>query len=293
MTATTPSVFAIDAKTRLCALLGNPVEHSMSPAIHNAAFRERSLNYVYLAFRVEKVKEAIDGIRGLGLAGLSVTIPHKVAVIPFLDEVEPIAQGIGAVNTIVVDESGKLIGTNTDGLGALKALQEAQTPLDDAPVVLIGSGGAARAIAFTLICQAPIRSLTICGIEPDQIAKLAGELNALNRAPVRTLSMEDTALAALLEEARVLINTSPIGMSPNIDACPIPSSLLHSELTVFDVVYNPLKTRLLREAENKGCRIVPGVEMFIQQAVAQFELWTGQSAPVAIMRRVVLDRLKG
>lgn len=293
MTAPSPSVFAIDAKTRLCALLGNPVEHSMSPAIHNAAFRERGLNYIYLAFRVERIEKAIEGVRGLGLAGLSVTIPHKVAVIPFLDRIEPIAQGIGAVNTIVADESGGLTGTNTDGLGALKALEDAQTPLEDAPVVLIGSGGAARAIAFTLVTQSQIRALSICGIEPEQVTLLAGELSALNRAPVRALSMEEEILAPFIEEARVLINASPVGMSPHIESLPIPSSLLHPELTVFDVVYNPLKTRLLRDAEAEGCRIVPGVEMFIQQAVAQFELWTGQSAPVQTMRRVVLDHLKG
>lgn len=283
----------INAKTELCALIGDPVGHSLSPAIHNAAFQRCGLNLVYLAFCVKNVEQAIGGVRGLGIRGLSVTIPHKVAVMPFLDGLDSSAEHIGAVNTIVVDEKKQLIGYNTDGVGALKALEASGTKLQGARVLLIGSGGAARAIAFTLALQGNIASLTIAGVEMDQLERLATDVASRSNISIQGIRGDEAHYQAELAQTDILINASPLGMSPRVDATPVPSQLLHTGLTVFDIVYNPLKTRLLQEAEALGCKVVPGVEMFVQQAVAQFELWTRTSAPVELMRQVVLSSLQG
>lgn len=284
----------IDAKTRVCAVIGNPVRHSLSPAIHNAAFQETGQNFVYVAYEVEpeNVGQAIAGVRGFGMKGLSVTIPHKVAVMEFLDELDPVAAGIGAVNTVVRDDDGRLLGYNTDASGSLAALRSAGAPLEGSRVVLVGSGGAARAIAFALVDQAPIASLTITDVDPKQRESLASDLKALGKVPVETAPAEESTYAREVPAAQVLINASPLGMSPKTERTPVDAEYLHAGLTVFDAVYNPLRTRLLCEAEAAGCRIVPGAEMFIQQAVAQFEHWTGVDAPVEVMRRVVLDALK-
>jgi len=281
----------IDAKTEVCAVIGDPIEHSLSPAIHNAAFAEKGLNRVYVAFQVKDVERAIAGVRGLRLGGLSVTIPHKTSVIRHLDALDPTAENIGAVNTVVVESDGRLVGYNTDGTGALKALQSAGAPLEGADVLLVGSGGAARGIAFTLATQARLSSLTITGVVESQLIQLVSELKAKTRLPVERLPANQETYEERIPQTQILINASPIGMSPRIDETPVPPQLLPPGLTVFDIVYNPLKTRLLSEAEIKGCRTVAGVEMFVWQAVTQFELWTREEAPVEVMRQVVLDAL--
>lgn len=282
----------INARTRVCAVIGDPIEHSLSPPMHNAAFAAQGLNFVYVAFRVKHVRQAMEGMRGLGLHGLSVTIPHKSALLPYLDVVDPIAEHIGAVNTVVSQEDGRLAGYNTDGVGARKALEAAGVNLEGAAVVLIGSGGAARAVAFTLATEAAIGSLTIAGVEEAQRDGLVNDLRARTGVAVEGILSSPEAYRRCLPGCRILINASPIGMSPKVEDIPVPVDLLSPHLTVFDIVYNPLQTRLLREAEAKGCRTVPGVEMFLWQAAAQFELWTKAQAPLEIMRRVVLDALE-
>ncbi|HET7058430.1 MAG TPA: shikimate dehydrogenase [Nitrospiraceae bacterium] len=280
----------INAHTQLCGVLGNPVEHSLSPAIHNAAFQKLGLNYVYLAFRVEDLDGAIRGLRALGnVRGFSVTIPHKVAVVPFLDEVEPTARHIGSVNTIVV-ENEKLLGYNTDGSGALRALTDAGVALKGQRVLVVGSGGAARAIAFALAGKADIDRLTILGIEDTERRHLANDLRAKTAVSVADAHLDDATLADVIKDSHVLLHCTPLGMSPNIDRTCVPAGLLHSSLTVMDIVYNPLETRLLREAKAAGCRTIRGLDMFLNQAVAQFELWTQQSAPADVMRTVLESR---
>jgi shikimate dehydrogenase len=280
----------INAHTQLCGVLGNPVEHSLSPAIHNAAFQKLGLNYVYLAFRVEDLDGAIRGLRALGnVRGFSVTIPHKVAVVPFLDEVEPTAKHIGSVNTIVV-ENEKLLGYNTDGSGALRALTDAGVALKGQRVLIVGSGGAARAIAFALAGKADIDWLTILGIEDTERRQLADDLRAKTAVSVTDAHLDDATLADVIKDSHVLLHCTPLGMSPNIDRTCVPAGLLHSSLTVMDIVYNPLETRLLREAKAAGCRTIRGLDMFLNQAVAQFELWTQQSAPADVMRTVLESR---
>ena len=279
----------INAETKLCGVIGNPVEHSLSPAIHNAAFQKLQLNYVYLAFKVEDLAAAIPGLRALGNArGFSITIPHKVAVLPYLDEIEPTAAQIGSVNTIVV-EKGRLIGHNTDASGALRALQGARTDLQGERVLMLGSGGAARAIAFAL-ATANIAGLTILGIDAAERSRLSADLKAKTSLAVEEGPLQEGAIEAALQDHRVLLHCTPIGMSPRHDASCVPARLLHAPLTVMDIVYNPLETKLLRDAKAAGCRTIRGIEMFLNQAVAQFELWTQHPAPSDVMRAVLESR---
>ncbi len=277
----------IDAKTRLCALIGNPVEHSLSPAIHNAAFQHLGLNYAYVAFQVEDVEGALRGIRALtGIRGVSVTIPHKVAVLPHLDEVAPTARNIGAVNTIVSDR-GRLTGYNTDATGALAALHAGNAPVDGARVLVLGSGGAARAIAFALCMDAKASDVTILAVIDQERDQLVRDLRDKTGSAVSGFQLSPDTLAKHIPDVQTMIHCTPVGMSPNREETCVPAALLASHLTVMDVVYNPLETRLLADARRAGCRTVRGLEMFLHQAVGQFELWTQQSAPVDIMRSVL------
>jgi len=277
----------IDARTQFCGVIGNPVGHSLSPAIHNAAFRKLGLNFIYLAWQVERIGDAIKGLRALGnFRGASVTIPHKVAAIPFLDHVEMTAQRIGAINTIVA-EKGELTGYNTDATGALRALKEGGAELKDRHVVIIGSGGAARAIAFALAVESGVKQLTLLGIDDPERTNLAQDIRSQASLTVEDFHLDETILRRVLPDAHVLIHCTPVGMSPNTDAACIPSSLLHADLSVMDIVYNPLETRLLKDAKRAGCRTISGLEMFLNQAVTQFEFWTNQPAPVDVMRTVL------
>jgi shikimate dehydrogenase len=280
----------INAHTQFCGVIGNPVEHSLSPAIHNAAFQKLGLNFLYLAFRVEAIGDAIKGLRALGnFRGASVTIPHKVAAVPFLDSVEPTARHIGAINTIVA-AGGILTGYNTDGTGALRALREGSVALKGRRVVMLGSGGAARAIAFALGSETGIERLTILGIDGQERTALARDLQSKTGMTVQDLPLDEGTLRKLLSAAHVLIHCTPMGMSPKVHETPVPSTLLHAGLTVMDIVYNPRDTRLLKEAKAAGCRVIPGLEMFLHQAAAQFELWTNQAAPTDVMRAVLESR---
>jgi shikimate dehydrogenase len=280
----------INAHTQFCGVIGNPVEHSLSPAIHNAAFQKLGLNFVYLAFRVKAIGDAIKGLRSLGnFRGASVTIPHKVASVPFLDSVETIARHIGAINTIVAAD-GVLTGYNTDATGALRALREGGVTLKGRQVLVLGSGGAARAIAFALGREAGINRLTILGIDDRERTDLARDLQSKTGMVVQESSLDESTLQQFLPNAHVLIHCTPIGMSPNVQETSVPAVLLHAGLTVMDIVYNPRDTQLLKDAKAAGCRTIPGFEMFLHQAVAQFELWTNQIAPVDVMRSVLESR---
>jgi len=280
----------INTATQFCGVIGNPIEHSLSPAIHNAAFQKLALNFVYLAWKVDRIGDAVRGLRALGnFRGASVTIPHKVAVLPFLDEVDTTARHIGAVNTIVAEE-GQLLGMNTDATGALRALREGNAPLKGASVVIVGSGGAARAIAFALAAEAEVRRLHLMGIEVDERRNLAMDLRDKTGVSVEEEDLDEGRLKNVLSEARVLIHCTPVGMAPKIGRSCIPAKFLHRELIVMDVVYNPRETQLLIEARTAGCRTISGLEMFLYQAVAQFERWTGRSAPIQVMRAVLESR---
>jgi shikimate dehydrogenase len=254
----------------LFAVFGNPVVHSLSPVMHNAAFAATGFNGVYAAIRVKDIRMAVAGVRSLGLRGISITLPHKESVIPCLDYIDPAARRIKAVNTIVNDD-GFLKGYNTDWSGALQALED-KIPIAGRQVGVIGAGGAARAVAFGVLSGGG--KVTLFNRSKEKGEVLAAELG------VEFRSLAEFAA----DRIEILVNTTPAGMTPQTDECPVPREKLRPGLVVMDIVYNPLKTRLLREAEAAGCVTIDGLSMFVYQGTRQFELWTGISAPMDIMR---------
>jgi len=278
-----------DSNSKLYCIIGNPVRHSMSPQAHNAAFAKCGVNAVYVAFEVSDVEGAVRGIRALGISGASVTIPHKIAVIPLLDEIEEPAKMIGAVNTIV-NENGRLIGLNTDGPSAVKALKDAGIKIKGRKVVIIGSGGAARAVSFTLAFREKVGEITVLGIVADEMKKLVRDLTRKTGVSAQgiMLNRKEKEAKKVVGAADIVINASPVGMHPHEGETPIPIECIRPNTAVFDVVYNPLETRFIRQAAARGCRTVLGVEMFLNQAVLQFERWTGKPAPIKLMRRIVV-----
>ena len=279
----------IDGSTRLYGLLGDPVEHSLSPCMHNAAFHQRGLNYVYLAFRVEagNLAPAIQAVRTLGLHGVNITMPHKTGVLPLLDEIHPEALMIGAVNTIV-NTDGKLTGFNTDAGGFARLLARDGMALQCKKAVLLGSGGAARAIGFALAeLGAPITILNRAGNLPRAV-KLAEELVKYYKIKAHALELCPSNLSKVLDRATLLVNTTSCGMNPNPEQTPVPAEMLLPTLTVADIVYQPTPTRLLREAATAGCRTINGLEMLAAQAELSFELWTGTPPPPGLMLAAVI-----
>ncbi|MBL0387330.1 shikimate dehydrogenase [Tumebacillus sp. ITR2] len=273
-----------DSPTRLTGLFGHPVAHSKSPQMHNAAFAHLGLQYVYLAFDVlpEQIGAAVRSISALGLRGVNVTIPHKVAVIPYLDELSIAAQRIGAVNTIV-NEDGRLIGHNTDGIGYLAALRE-ETGFQAAGrrVLLIGAGGAARAVATQLALDGA-EQVTLAVRNVAKAAELLSSLSDITRADAVTL--ED--ISAQVAEYDLVVNTTPVGMHPHVEEMPLDPTLLRPGQWVSDLIYNPRQTRFLQEAQALGCLVSGGLGMFIHQGAEAFRLWTGVSAPTDVMRKTV------
>ena len=268
----------IDAETQLYGVIGNPVRHSLSPVIHNGAFQRMGLNAAYLAFEVRNLEEAVSGIKALGIRGVSVTIPFKTQIIPFLDQLDEVAGKIRAVNTIR-QEGGKLVGYNTDWSGALGALEE-KVDLKGKRIYLLGTGGAARAIAFGLKergCQ-----VFIGGRSPKKAAALAEELGMVHRS---------FPFAGRLD-ADVLVNASSAGMSPNDEESPVPKEALRKEMMVMDIVYKPLKTKLLREAEERGCQTIDGLEMLARQGAVQIEIWTGRKPEIGEIKEDLRRELK-
>ncbi len=266
-------------------LLGWPVAHSRSPAMHNAAFEALGLNWRYLLLPVapEDVGDAVRGLRALRFAGANVTVPHKQAVMSFLDEVTLEAQAIGAVNTIV-NRKGRLVGYNTDALGFLRALREAGFEPRGCRAVVLGAGGAARAIVYALLGARA--TVTVANRTVEKAHRLADELGRLFGARVSVMSLHASrALARALAEADLLVNATSVGMAPHADACPLPADVpIPPSLTVYDAVYNPRETMLLQLARRAGARAVDGLGMLLHQGAVAFELWTGVKAPVEVMR---------
>jgi len=283
----------VSGKTRICGLIGDPVEHSMSPAMQNAAFRELGLDYVYVPFHVKSAElgQAIAGMRALNIRGLNVTVPHKVAVVQFLDKLDPLAEKIGAVNTIVNDD-GVLTGYNTDATGFLQALLEREIEPAGKRAVILGAGGAARAIAFILAERGATLLILNRALELDWAEELAQRLSATFNKKVKALELNRENLMPALDKADILVNATSVGMSPKADETPLPAGLLRPGLIVYDIVYNPVKTRLLREAEAVGASTISGVDMLVWQGALAFEKWTGRKAPVELMKRETVRLLK-
>ncbi|GAI98066.1 unnamed protein product, partial [marine sediment metagenome] len=261
------------------------------PVMHNAAFKELGIDYLYVPFRVrkEELGKAIEGMRALNIRGLNVTIPHKVAIIPFLDELDPLVEKIGAVNTIVNDD-GVLTGYNTDATGFLQALLERGVEPEGKNMVILGAGGTSRAISLILAERGANLVILNRQLELDWAEELAQRISQVFKKEVKALELVEKNLAMVLERADILINATSVGMSPD-DETPVPTKLLKPGLVVFDVVYNPIKTRLLREAETAGAQTIGGLDMLVWQGAIAFEKWTGLKAPVDLMKREAIKAL--
>lgn len=267
--------FNIDAITQLCCVIGHPVTQSLSPQIHNAGYKKLGLNYVFLAFDVIDVKTVISGFRAFGIRGISVTVPHKIEIMKYLDQIDPIAQKIGAVNTIV-NKGGKLIGYNTDWIGAMIALEE-KTPIAGKKVALLGAGGAARAIAYGLKKNRAIVSVFDRTISSAQ--KLVVEFDLKE-----SFSLNQKAK---IKGADIIINATSLGMAPNDKVSPISANCINSNQTIFDIVFKPRETLLLKQAREKNATIIYGSRMLLFQAMEQFKLFTGINAPRKEMEEVL------
>jgi len=266
------------ARSRVYGVVGGAVTHSLSPAMHNAALGAAGLNSVYLPFEVRTLTDFLASIRPLGIAGFSVTHPHKRTILRYLDQVDPLAAHIGAVNTVVVRGDGTLYGCNTDYVGVLRPLAR-HLSLEGSRVLVVGAGGAARAVAFAAATAGAFVSVTARRPKAARaLAKVVGG-EALPRSELRRREFE------------VIANCTPVGQTPQANASPLTAGELHCRV-LFDLVYNPLETRLLRLARRRRIRTIPGWQMLVEQGAAQFEIWTGRRAPVAVMRRAVLRGLR-
>jgi len=268
----------LNRRTRVYGVIGDPVGHSLSPLMHNIGFQARRMNAVYLPFRVQEIRDFLGAVGPLGIAGFSVTLPHKQRILRYLDDCDPLAVQIGAVNTVVVRGGGKLYGYNTDYVGVLRAL-ERRVRLRGSRVLLYGAGGAARAVALALAQGGAV--VCVCARRPSRARALARAVagEALPRARLRR------------EFFDAIVNTTPVGMHPHSGRSPLRAAELNCRV-VMDLIYRPAKTRLLELAERRGIEAISGVEMFLAQGTAQWEIWTGVRAPTAAMRRAVLAALR-
>ena len=274
---------------KMYGVIGDPIAHSMSPAMQGDLFVHYGMDAVYLPFHVKanQLQDAVDGFRALGAGGFNVTVPHKTAIMPLLDKIDSLAQNIGAVNT-VVNEDGLLVGYNTDGMGYVKSLSAKMDSLENKRVLMIGAGGAARAIYFSL-AAAGLSEIDICNRTLTKAALLADSCPFPVKTSVLTLLDGQEALGSY----DLIIQTTSIGMSPASDDSPISMAGLKQGAFVSDIVYNPLKTKLLADAENNGAAVQNGVDMFVFQGALAFEKWTGIFPDTERMKKIVMKHLGG
>lgn len=278
----------IKGSTKVVGLIGEPVEHSFSPPMHNEAFKTLGLDYVYVPFNVspDNLKSAIEGANSLNIQGLNVTIPHKINVIKYLNELDPIAELIGAVNTI---DFKNLKGYNTDGIGCIRAIEEV-TKIKDKNIVVAGAGGAARAIVFYL-AKYGAEEVNILNRNLKKAENLASDLLASNLIS-NVNSSDISEISKFISDADILIDTTPIGMHPNVSDEPIVKAAdIHEELVVNDIVYNPNETVLLKEAIKANAKVVYGIKMLLYQGAESFKIWTGREAPIDVMEAKLKETL--
>jgi shikimate dehydrogenase len=274
---------------KLYALFGCPVHHSLSPLMHNDAFQNMSIAARYHAFHVEPkhLKDAISGVKALGISGLNVTIPHKTAVIPLLDDVDTAARRIGAVNTIV-NENGRLIGYNTDGPGYVRALEEeVNIDIKEKRILMIGAGGAARGIYFSLVDRG-VKQIDICNRTVSKAKQLIDECDAAVSSTAYSLNEAEERLG----DYDILINTTSVGMYPHMEEMPISLANMKEGTVVSDIIYNPLETKWLKEARKRNAIVQNGVGMFVYQGALAFEKWTGVFPDVERMKKIVIEQLR-
>jgi len=268
----------IDAQTKYVAIFGDPISHSLSPQMHNAAFNHLGLNMAYLAFKVEQAADAATAMRRLGIFGASITVPHKESIIPHLDGLDEMSRAIGAVNTVFAQE-GRLLGYNTDWLGVVRAVEQV-TDLAGKSCLILGAGGAARAAIY--------------GLQRKSV-----EVLLMNRNEARSRSLAAKMNCSFVNwqswgqiDVGLVINATPAGMSTKGDQSLVPRHWLQAGMVVMDMVYYPVETRLLRDAKAAGCLCVSGLDMLLYQGTAQFEIWTGKEAPVEVMRQTLMESLE-
>lgn len=254
--------------TQTVGVIGHPIGHSLSPRLHNSLYKKLKLDMVYLAFDVKPadLERAVHGMTALGFRGFNVTIPHKGSMLDLVDEIDPEAQLIGAVNTVKLS-NGKLVGYNTDGQGFMESLRRNYVSIRDKHIVILGAGGAARAVSMAVAAEHPKR-MTIVNRTFERGRQLAG---CVNDAAGRRLA---EAVSEIPLDANVIINTTPLGMWPDINKNPISGYNLRADTVVCDIVYNPRKTMMLQQAEAMGCKTVDGLGMLIGQALRSIEIWT-------------------
>jgi len=281
---------SLTAHTKIFCIIGHPVDHSMSPTMWNPALQELGLDYAYMAFDVhpDNLKKAINGMRALGIKGMNVTIPHKENVIQYLDEIDPIAKKMGAINTIKNDD-GLLKARNTDAGGAKKSLLDAGCEISGKNILFLGSGGVARSVAYVLSEEA--NEIVLTDIVEKTALKVAKEIKENMGANVEGKMSNETIIKKEINKADILVNATPLGMHPNVNTSPISKELLHEDLFVFDVIYNPLKTKLIKDAVEIGCKTLGGLDMLVNQGVLAFEWWTGKSPNATLMRSKIIDFL--
>ena len=286
----------------ILGIIGYPISHTLSPLMHNTTIKHIGLDYIYLPFEVKKenIALAIGGLKGLGIKGINVTIPHKESVIPYLDTLDDNARFIGAVNAIKL-EDGSLKGYNTDGLGFLKSLKiDAQEEAKGKNIILLGAGGAARAIAIQMALEGA-KSITIANRTVERGMELAGYIKSKftthyrgcpeNSKFIRAVSLNDKALIEYFREADIIINTTSVGMKDS-DTPLFLYDYISDRHLVCDTVYKPIETKLLKEASERGARILNGLGMLIYQGSLSFKIWTGHEMPVEIVRKTLMEKLK-
>ncbi len=279
----------ISGKTQVFAVIGDPITHSLSPTMHNAAFEHLHLNMVFLAFRVnpDQLEHALKGVRALGIRGLNVTMPHKNSVALFLDEADTSVRFLHAANTIL-NQDGRLRGFNTDGIGAVRALRNNGVEPQGKKVLLLGAGGAAKAVAFALARE--VEELCILNRDITKARELASLLEPWGKEIVAD-ELNPSQISERLREADLLINATSVGMAPSIHDCLVNPRWLRPSLCVMDIVYNPVETKLIRDAKAEGATTINGVEMLLYQGAASFEIWMGCKAPIDVMRAALVEKL--
>ena len=269
-------------------VIGHPIKHSLSPVMHNAAFRKLNLDYEYITFdvRLEELKGKIYEL-GEELIGINVTIPHKINIIKYLDYLSEEARLIGAVNTVKFSE--KTSGYNTDGIGCVRALEEADVRVNGKKILVLGAGGASRAISFQLVKEGG--EVWVSDKISEKAEKLVKDVKEKLDKRIHAIDVEEKILKEKMEDIDILINATPIGMTPNVNASPINTKILRKEIAVMDIVYNPMETKLLKDAREIGCKTIDGVGMLVHQGAKSLEIWLDIKPPIEVMRNAVVKAL--
>lgn len=284
----------ITGKTKLVGLLGNPVKHSISPLMHNEAFRQLDMDLIYLAFEVENgnLEKAVQGLKSLGAIGWNVTMPYKKEICEYLDELSPAARVARSVNT-VINKNGKLVGETTDGIGFIRSIEEAGVSISGKKMTLMGAGGA----AISVLVQSALdgaREISVFnrkGKSYDNLKEILPEISRVSGCTLNLFEYDEQNLAREINDSDILVNGTPIGMEPDTEKSPIVDvSIFHKDLFVYDMIYNPEETMLIKQAKNAGCSTMNGLHMLLYQGAAAFELWTGEQMPVEIVKEKYFKR---